>query len=426
MVRRISIFVLLAAAACAPPPEGGGGEAPEVEGPALAEFGLSAYCGSVAGAACFLAGLCNNQLLFRERHRDDRGCHAELKAQCLVEGIRYERGVAEGALEFDGNALRSCVGELGTAECLDGVGAWGLLSCDAVPGAPGCDKWFFGTALSESCQAVFQGTVGANGECWLADECAAGHYCLLTACTGSRARPGSCEPHVQRGDSCALKEQACAPGLVCTGAQMESMRCRPVAELGGDCMTIPGERKPTCARPLQCLVPNRGGTDNYGQCVAFSPAGGPCGSGRAPCASDSTCTYKSVQAPEGVCTEFLDAEKPCDVHLADFPCGRGLHCWREGSDPLRPMRAHHKGDCRPYPLDGQPCVANDQNCLDGYCTAGAPDFDGWCDPLRANGEECLKNQECASAECAAGGARGNRICSDRRDVLECVRPLPEE
>ena len=70
-------------------------------------------------------------------------------------------------------------------------------------------------------------------------------------------------------------------------------------------------------------------------------------------------------------------------------------------------------------------MRNDSNCVDAYCTAGPPSFEGWCDPLGENGDDCSLNQQCASQLCGRDPDSRNMVCIPRpEDVTQqgCLRP----
>jgi len=388
-------------------------------------FNLSLYCTEVSGAACYLADKCENQLLFFDRHRSHEDCMNALVEDCMVAGVRWDRAERAGALTFDAAAFYACLDEVGEASCNEAARAWGLLSCKTgVGGEPICDRFFFGMALSETCQGVFSGAIELDEPCYDDRECGEGLYCNEAY---SVRCPGTCNRQLKRGDDCNNREEACGPGLICAGTSRE--RCMEPAREAEECSTLDSmhadRQPPTCEPPLVCLK-GKGTAGSFGVCVPLVSRGGPCGDYRAECEPDSFCLHKSELSPEGFCEPFLAEGADCDDHLGfPRPCGNGLHCWGPGTDPGIPYIAGSKGVCKPYPTAGLPCVRNDSNCVDAYCTAGPPSFEGWCDPLGENGDDCSLNQQCASQLCGRDPDSRNMVCIPRpEDVTQqgCLRP----
>ena len=409
--------------------DGGGGLPAPAEGEGEAEFTPERYCREVAGAACHLATGCNNQWLFYDRHDAPADCVAALAAQCEEEIVPVARSVVGGGLWFDNAAFRACLDELGGGACTPGADAWGLTSCYvATGGARVCDAFSFGMALSDACQGVFTGIVREGAACYSGRECAEGLYCYRR---GASTCPGECRRTLDRGEECTNKGEACPPGSMCGGTAARK-RCLPQALAGEECTTRSFTegypRKATCVAPLHCLSTGQSG-DEFGRCVGAVPLGGQCGDRRAPCEPDSLCLRKSALSVEGTCVAFYEEDAVCDDSLGTpRPCGIGLNCYGPGTDPHLPGRAGSQGLCRPYPRcteqGCQPCIRNDANCLEAYCTAGAPTFEGICAPLREPGEECSQPQQCESRTCGWTEERRTKECKPAPDPWEgaCLRP----
>jgi len=204
------------------------------------------------------------------------------------------------------------------------------------------------------------------------------------------------------------------------------------AREGEECTTLDSmmadRQPPTCEPPLVCLK-GRETSSQYGVCVRLVEHGGPCGDYRAQCEPDSFCLHKSAMSPEGTCESFVTEGEYCDDHVGfPRPCGNGLHCWGPGTDPHIPHVPGSEGECKPYPTAGRPCVRNDSNCVDAYCTAGPPNFEGFCRELREDGEDCTLNQQCLSKLCARSSTTGSTVCTARTEEVAqqgCLRPEPE-
>jgi len=424
---------LLLLPACGDEDGGSSDGTAEGEGEGPVSFSVGRYCLEMAGAACHLAMKCNNQYLFYDRHLDQAECVEALSAECEAEAVPLGLSQGAGAVRFDNTAFRACLDEIGEGTCTEGAHAWGLTSCyTALGGARVCDPWFFGRALSEHCRIVLVGVVDEGEPCYWDRECGAERYCYRR---GASSCPGECRRHLERSDDCLNNEAACGSGLVCGGSARTIKRCMPEALQGEECVTrgtqLPERKKPTCAAPFACLPSGQAG-DLYGRCAPLVPRGGQCGDRRAKCEPDSFCLQKSTLSVEGTCEAFFPEDRDCDDSLGTpKPCGFGMTCFGPGTDVGVPGRAGSEGRCAPYPRctdEGcQPCIRNDSNCVDAYCTAGAPSFEGICSPLRDIGQECSLQQQCRSRFCGWNEEHRAKVCEEPLDPWEgvCLRPESE-
>ncbi len=446
--RLLALIAPLLVAACGTPSrgdtdaggetgEGGGGGGGLGGGAVSMTFSAEAYCTSLTSQACQLAVKCDNETLFDDRHGGDLvACKAALMPECTAGILPYERGVAAGALNYSGADLNDCLNVIKDAECSAAAQAWGLLSCERG-GARECDRWFLRTALEETCLNVFRGTVVETGACFNDVECAPGHWCNLARCGGeNKDRPGACERRLPRGEPCSTTPLGCAEGMICAGTNAQFRKCKPLAVQDEECtLDDPaggGVSKPNCLPPLHCISGTGGQQGggvggSFGTCQKLSRQLEACGQGRAKCEPDSYCDFKSTGSIQGDCQPFKAEEEECKDDADPRQCGAGMYCFATGNAPGMPGRPKPDGRCEKYQDVEGLCVKNHSNCLEGWCPADAPSWQGFCEPFKETNEDCSASYQCGSGnECRQNSATGTKVCapSDVTEGLRCVRPDP--
>ena len=408
--------------------EGGGGGG----GAVSMTFSKETYCRSMATAACDLTLRCDNETLFDERHGADlAGCRQALMAECQALALPFERAVAAGSMIYFGDKLNDCLNTIKAASCSAAAAAWGLLSCERG-GKRVCDRWYFQTALEQSCKEVFQGAVEEAGACYGDWECGSSHWCNTGRCrretADQTARAGACELRLGRGEPCATKPLGCGAELICAGAT-QFKKCKPLAVLDEECsLESPaggGVTRPNCLPPLQCIS-GAGEGGGFGACKPLAKQLEACGQGRARCEPDSYCDFKSIGAIQGDCQPFKPVDEDCKDDADPRQCGAGLYCFSRGSAPgVIPPRPKPEGRCEAYQPEEGLCVKNHSNCLEGFCPFGAGNFEGFCAPHREIGEPCAASYECApGADCLPAGGENQCLPLVPPAVNRCLRPDP--
>jgi hypothetical protein len=226
-----------------------------------------------------------------------------------------------------------------------------------------CDPRVIAIRIYEHCHNVIGPNVGSGEGCRVDAECVGG------TCDGSFACPGHCVPYPPPGAACLPGDcdptvQFCADG-----------KCRPHQPQEADCTD-----DDQCAYPFFCAD---------GKCRHHPrvPDGKECGFSDAICDDNRYCSPAT-----GVCTVLRAPGLACDAREA---CIRDHGCALAGDG----------GACRPWPDDGQPCVAGlcplSQSCVAGG-DGGNPDagLPGTCraDPTLPAGP----HEGCSERACQDG------------------------
>jgi hypothetical protein len=212
-------------------------------------------------------------------------------------------------------------------------------------------------------------TCGPPGDdgvpCLALEDCAATHYCPISA-------PRECTARVALGEPCLPGQ--CVAGAWCNS---EAGECQAQGGEGDSCL-VGGSPAGTqaCQPPLYCM--------GNGECRGVGGEGDPCNT-----------------TEVGSCTTGLFCSR------ADFTChpagAEGELC-----NPFSPVScAAELG-----------CLCSDPACEPDGADPKIEDSFHTCLPRRATGEQCFRDEECAIGSSCLGGAAG--VCSP--DPVEC---LPE-
>ena len=243
-------------------------------------------------------------------------------AGTLFRRLQVLADVTAGKVLYDGNAA---------ARCVDWYAARGCAVSEPEP------------PPSQSCDAVFTGTLPDGRACVADDQCRSDH-CDASACSGADACcPGVCASALPVGGDCAKPGQICAVGAFCkfdlTGAVGT---CTLRVAAGQPCtrsdLCVPGQfcdiapltGSGTCDRPPArgeaCPAGSCGSLSDVcdpftARCVARTAIGGACFTDRtcvpfAHCDTTSTMTCVARSAAGGACT----ADSDC---LTGLPCQGG-------------------------------------------------------------------------------------------------------
>jgi hypothetical protein len=308
-----------------------------------------------------------DRLLFGDRAQ----CEAFLRDNRTFALDDLRRGVAAGAIRYDGAAAQ---------RCLDGLG-----DCSQLP--------LSAATQPAACRAVFVGTVAVDGACQRSEECSGDSYCATsTSTTGSC--PGTCKPRKAVGSTCVADAQCQQQGLRGVGtcvfdeASGTQAICRDVtrgapgaegARCGLDVQTFV---QAGCATGLYC---NRG-TDTCQRPIAD---GMPCTgngdrcAGAAACVAGATPEQRSCQA----LTLRREAGQSCDDRVLYCSPLDGLEC--DGS-----ACAATRATAGP---EGAACARSDYAaaCDPGlYCGSART-----CQRQLALGEVCDESDACADGSC---------------------------
>ena len=102
-----------------------------------------------------------------------------------------------------------------------------------------------------------------------------------------------------------------------------------------------------------------------------------------------------------------------------------MYCFARGAATGAPGRPKPDGRCELYqPLEGL-CAKNHYNCLEGWCPADAPNWEGFCQPFKESGQDCSASYQCApGSQCIPGGGSATKRCVplDAEVGYVCLRP----
>lgn len=248
--------------------------------------------------------------------------------------------VEAGKVIYHGDKARECVNSVSTS----------------------CTGPATGLFNSDACDQMFEGTVGAGGQCALAEECVS-HVCNWPQCPDACCQ-GTCvgdappPPRPRVGESCTLALD-CIDSF-CDGATMTCMAYR-----------APGQ---SCRSGGECI----NGTCPNQICVANPGPGEACNPQTAPCGSIGlTCSATTM-----TCVAYGLSGDPC-TGAAD--CSPFYSCSTAGS-------------CELLPRLGEACSTQGAygGCIDhSYCEPATL----MCTAPKPDGSACGLDQECTSRHC---------------------------
>jgi hypothetical protein len=232
-------------------------------------------------------------------------------------------------------------------------------------------------------QVLGRSTVEGTKECSGNDECDSWNCTGLVEFSGIVIAKGTCAPKVNRLSTWSP----------CT----ESSQCTD----GDQCKFATADESNT---KVCCRIET--GSSNYKYCPGNTRVGQKC-FGDFMCVANGWRTYckgTSIWKTEGICTEFMGRNGPCDENeeCKNSACGRptadddaALVCCPSGATSTYGGYDYCTGMAV-----GATCWADDQ-CQTGYCQGnGGGTQKGKCQSTsKANKETCTKDRECASDAC---------------------------
>lgn len=255
--------------------------------------------------------------------------------------------------------------------CLDALEA---LGCDAL----------LANSLPE-CEAAFEGTVSAGGDCSYDVECVDDLYCSIDG-----SCPGTCTARGGSGADCD-DDGHCQDGLYCEG---DTSNCKSPAGAGDDC----GEAaEAECAPGLMCLGED-GQEGIPGSCsspteVFVGQVGDSCDIFTGPwCEAGAHCAVVEVAGPGSLVFECVaTAASGGDCHpAAPDMCTASEFC----DVPAQSI----DGTCTAIPQDGEPCADSWTKKCDLYHRC----VNGTCHGMEENGGTCVADEVCYSSNCDGG------------------------
>jgi hypothetical protein len=318
-MRRLALAIALVTAACGDD-GGGGGPIPidDLENAVInASCNLYVSCGLIDDAATCRSIFTN----------------AELDASLLA-------AVDAGKVIYHPDKAR---------ECLNGISG-------------SCDRNFANNSAQAACDATFEGTVGAGGQCAMNEECKS-RECDVPAC------PDACCQGTCVGDAPVSSPIGgpCESSSQCADGYCDFASATPTC----------AAYKPTgaaCTSSNQCAT---GGCVNM-VCTALPGPGEPCSTalGGANCADlGYTCSTSTM-----TCVAYGLTGDPCTTARDCSPlylCGSG-------------------GACQLRPRLGEPCDPQASGCIDrSYCEPTT----SVCTAPKPDNAACTDDQECASDNC---------------------------
>lgn len=227
-----------------------------------------------------------------------------------------------------------------------------------------CDRSTFNrNDNSEACDQTFEGTVGANGQCAMNEECISSQ-CDVPAC------PDACCQGTCIGDTPETRPhvgEACGQGGSCVASYCNSttLVCEPYLADGMPCTTGGSCLNGACINQL---------------CAAYPAAGESCGG----TTGTSLCADLGYQCSTTTMT--------CVAYgLTGDPCTAARDC-----SPI--YQCGTSGTCELGPTLGDPCsdTQSPGNCIDhSYCEPTT----FTCTAPKADGAMCVEDRECASNNC---------------------------
>ncbi|MEO6773190.1 MAG: Dickkopf N-terminal cysteine-rich domain-containing protein [Kofleriaceae bacterium] len=257
-----------------------------------------------------------------------------------------------GKLRYNGSLVAQCFAQLAASTCNPGDLA------NRRPIGQCLLGMFVGAGPSGA--ACSQNVECASGSC--ATSCEQDQQCCLGTCVGD-APPApaplvigdACPPGTGAYDACPVGAYCDTTTTSCTAVKPQGAHCQRTAECG-DGLQCDVFTTLTCVEASHVSEP-------------CTPAGH-CGDEGLYCGNDQLCHY---------------------VALAGEPCGAGQQC------SSYTMCDPDLATCVAYPSTGGDCsVAQRCNDVGTYCDGSV------CRALKANGQPCQSDAECASVYCDAG------------------------
>jgi hypothetical protein len=370
------------------PPDAG--EQPVDAGPVdagIAPFPVEQWCELYTLAVCARDQRC---LLLDGENVD--ACRVRESARCAQEELTA--GVGASRLQYDPQLAADCINGFAHGAC---------------------------TEAPPVCAAAFVGTVPAQGECLLPNECQAGSYCNAF----SNTCPFQCHTYQPVGATCNWSDRQCEPAVANCRSSGSTSTCVARKGAGGSCQFWSD-----CFDDFACID---------GACVQYvAQLGEACAhtSGYPGCEPDAFCRLPlGKEEGPGVCMRKAGLGGVCSGYGSCLPGLRcssnystghcvplgseGDICWNYNDCREELYCANATSRCTPLPVESANCGSD----TSGYrCAAGffCEYQDETCYALRAIGEACGYDDACQSGECNFGpvdGGTGWR-CEDA-----CVRRL---
>ena len=264
----------------------------------------------------------------------------------------FEGQMEAGFLEYD---------EHGAKECLDSLKS----TCQQT---------------GDPCRHVFRGKLSVGSSCKMDEECSSGW------CDTGNSCPGVCAEPAKEGEACG--DTPCAEGLACLEGTCKPEP--PPAELGEDCSNV------SCAYGLYC--------DDQLVCQQRLPRD-------AACEKDDQCD-PGLLCIQGTCQQpvlVTQEGEPCDADEGRF-CDMDAGLW---------CSMGRAGTCEKFRQEGEKCLDLQNRTFvacdftkDLYCDADLrnPTSDGYCRPLKDDGQGCTRDEECKSHTCESGSCQPYDPC----------------
>ncbi len=273
----------------------------------------------------------------------DRTLCVEGFSALVTEDPNLDAMIANGTVVYDPTAARACAQSIRDGACTDFLFDFG----------------------DESCERVFEGTIGDGGACFGDAQCQSDNCdapggtlaCCEGTCIAALPEAGLGEDCLTgmtcvEGTYCDIEAAVCA-SLKASGETCSSdFQCADVLRcVGGTCAEGPGEGEPCpsgdCALPFGCDP----------QTVTCQRARG---EGEACVPEDSLCSLGlTCSADSNTCVRPGGAGSPCDFDLFGLTCAQGTYCDYDFE--------LGEGTCVAVKADGQTC-ASDQECQTRHCS----------------------------------------------------------
>lgn len=295
-------------------------------------------------------------------------CKEQLQAWLTAAGEDpfddQKKAIAAGRMSYDGEAARRCM-DAAAADSTCGAG-------DDI-GANYAD-----------CEVVFVGKVATSGACYGDDECVAGNHCSESAMTC----PGACAVSKKEGETVGPNDE-CEDGL-----KVYADKCVKAVAVGESCAPIsPSTEVQPCVEGTMCA-----GSPLV--CTAAPKENEACDA-RTRCGRGLNCVKAEASASTGTCKKLGDTGAACSYSL-NQGCMMDLTCHLTDVST-------YSGTCQARAAAGGACYAT-ANCETGlFCDAVLPN-PGVCVALKAAGDDCTKDEQCATTFCKGSTTM---VCAER-------------
>ncbi|MBX3272734.1 MAG: hypothetical protein KF729_20905 [Sandaracinaceae bacterium] len=317
--------------------------------------GLSAFLDRVAAAQCEAVARCAlAEVLYDQAHTSETHCRTTARARLAA----YEGA----SIAFDAAAAEACLAEAARVACEQ--------------------DFYLQDGLPLACDAALRGTV-ADGAA-----CASGLDCVSGLCGCMR----TCEPVAGVGAACT--EMPCARGSRCEGGTCVA-NVAPRRE--GEPCTAGFEPHGDCGVQLRCIE----GTCRAASSLRVRTEGEPC---------EWSTTEPATLAEAAWCAAGLECDTSGSSQVCRRPLANGVECSsyslcdRAAGSCQGPST---EIQCRPYANAGEECWPEGRGsaCAPGLvCDSSEPEC---VRAGRAVGEECDRDEVCASGVCDSGA----RVCT---------------